>query len=153
MDAGNPSAADEIIAGAKKVVASHEREAMAGNLDGLVANAAEDIVVVVPGAPLVLGRDDFREFYGALLEAGSVEFKHEYAGSEVVGDAVVLHGVSGGTMTPTDGTPIPVENNFLLILKPDESGAMKLWRGAFAPPSMGWRWSTPAVTAGLCGHG
>ena len=133
-----PSApADEdLIVRAKDVVASHEREAMAGNLDGVVGNAAQDIVVLAAGAPLVQGRDAFQEFYGHMLEAGSVEFTHDYSGAEVVGEAVVLYGVAGGTLTPPEGQTVPMQNNFLMVLKPDSTGAMKLWRVAFAPPSM-----------------
>jgi len=134
--APSPPDADALIASAKDVVTNHESEAMAGNLDGIVANAAEDIVVLAAGAPLVLGRDALREFYEPLLQAASVEFRHEYSGAEVIGDAVVLYGVSRGTMTPRDGMPAPMVNNFLMILKPDASGVMKLWRVAFAPPSM-----------------
>ena len=133
--APGPPSDEALITSAKEVVASHEREAMAGNLDGVMANCAADIVVMASGAPLVEGLDAMREFYGALLQAASVEFKHEYSGADVVGDAVVLYGVSRGTMTLPDGTSMPMENNFLMILRPDASGAMKLWRVAFAPPS------------------
>jgi len=134
--APNAPVPEDLIASAKDVIASHEREAMAGNLEGVVGNAAQDIVVLAGGAPLVQGRDAFREFYGPLLAAGSVEFTHDYAGASVVGDAVVLHGVASGTLTPPEGPPTPMVNNFVIVVKPDENGVMKLWRAAFAPPSM-----------------
>ena len=133
-----PSApnADALIASAKAVVTDHENVAMAGDLDGVMANCAPDIVVMASGAPLVEGLDAMREFYGGLLAAGSVEFRHDYSGAAVVGDAVVLHGVSRGTLTPPEGPATPMENNFLMVLKPDEVGEMKIWRVGFAPPSM-----------------
>jgi ketosteroid isomerase-like protein len=133
-----PSApnADDLIASAKAVVADHENVAMAGDLDGVMENCAPDIVVMASGAPLVEGFDAMREFYGGLLAAGSVEFSHDYSGAAVVGDAVVLHGVSRGTLTPPEGPATPMENNFLMVLKPDEAGELKFWRIGFAPTSM-----------------
>jgi len=38
-----------------------------------------------------------------------------------------------------------------MILKPDVTGAMKLWRGGFAPPSMWWECGTQGVEAGNSG--
>ncbi|MFH1764297.1 MAG: nuclear transport factor 2 family protein [Gemmatimonadota bacterium] len=134
--APNQPDADDLIARAKDVIANHEAEAMAGNLDGVVSNCAPDIVVLAAGAPLVEGLDGVRQFYGQLLATGSFEFTHAYSGAALVGDAVVLHGVARGTLTPPEGPPTPVENNFIMILKPDEAGVMKFWRVSFAPASM-----------------
>jgi ketosteroid isomerase-like protein len=134
--APSPRDTADLIARAKDVIANHEAEAMAGNLDGVMNNCAPDIVVLAAGAPLVEGYDAMREFYGAMLAAGSVEFSHDYSGAEVVGNAVVLHGVSRGTMHPPEGPPVPMENNFLMVLKADEAGTMKVWRVAFGPVTM-----------------
>lgn len=127
---------DGLIANAKAVITNHEQVAMAGDLDGVMANAAPDVVVLAPGSPLIEGIEAMREFYGGLLSAGSVEFSHDYSGAAVVGDAVVLHGVARGTVTPPDAPPMPIENNFLMVLKPNAEGIMKVWRLAFGPPAM-----------------
>ena len=128
---------DVLIAAAKEVVATHEREVLAGNLDGVVANHARDMVALVPGAPLVQGLDAFRGFYGPML-AGTeyTEFTHDYSGEAVVGSSVVLHGTATATFLTPEGTPMSMENNFLMVLKPDEAGVLKFWRVAFAPASM-----------------
>lgn len=133
-----PPVSDDLIAQAKAVVARHEAEAMAGNLEGVLANCAPDIVVLASGAPLVEGLDAMREFYGSLLAAGSFESStHNYSAAETAGDAVVLHGVARSTLIPPEGPPVPTENNFLMVLRLSEVGLMKFWRVAFAPVSVG----------------
>jgi ketosteroid isomerase-like protein len=123
----------DLVADAKAVLAAHEDAVKAADLESIVANAAEDVVVLVPGAPLIEGRDAVRAFYQQLLAAGSGEFKHEYSGQEVIGDAVVLHGVARGVMPGPDGEALPFANNFILVMKKDGAGKMKFWRVAFAP--------------------
>ncbi|MCG6987981.1 MAG: nuclear transport factor 2 family protein [Gemmatimonadetes bacterium] len=125
----------DLLANAKAVVAAHEDAMKAADLERIVANAAEDVVVLVPGAPLIEGRDALRSLYQQLLAAGPGEFKHDYSGQEVVGDAVVLHGVARGVMPGPDGEATPFANNFILVLKTDGTGKMKFWRVAFGPSS------------------
>ncbi len=123
------SAVDE----AKAVMASHEQFAKAGDLDGIMTNVADDIVMLAPDAPLVQGRDAFREFYTGLLGVGQWDLGHDYEGAEVVGDTVLLHGVARGTLTLNDGDTTALANNFLLVLRRQADGKLRVWRGAFAP--------------------
>lgn len=126
----------DALGSAHRVMDAHEEAMKAANLDGVVANAADDIVVLLPGSPLIEGRGAFQEFYGQLLAAGPAEFQHHYSGEEVLGNAAVFHGVARGTATGSDGSPTAIENNFILVLKPDAAGQMKIWRIAFGPASM-----------------
>ena len=123
------SAVDE----AKAVIASHEQFTKAGDLDGIMTNVADDIVMFAPDAPLVQGSDAFREFYTGLLGLGQWDFRHDYEGAEVIGDTVLLHGIARGTLTPNDGDTTPLANNFLLVLRRQADGKLRVWRGAFAP--------------------
>lgn len=124
---------DEIEA-AKAVIASHEQLSRAGDLVGVLTNIADDIVLVVPGTPLVEGKKAFEAVYSSLFGMGRWDFEHDYSGAEVVGDVVILHGVARGTFTPNEGDASPIENNFLLLLK--RSGdSFKVWRGGFGPAS------------------
>ena len=120
---------------AKDVIESHEEYAKAGDLDGVMTNAADDIVVLVPGTPLVEGKEAFKEFYAGLLAMGNWDFGHDYHGIEIIGDTVVLHGVANGTLTLKDGTATEVANNFLMILKYQADGKLRFWRVSFAPSS------------------
>ena len=121
------------VEAAKEVLRSHEAFAMQGDLDGVMTNIAEDIVVLASGASLVEGRDAFRGFYGAVLEAGDQEFGHDYGGGESIGDVVVLHGISRGTVTSPEGGVTHFANNFIHALRRDDGGQFKIWRASFAP--------------------
>jgi len=120
---------------AKSVAKSHEDFAKAGNLDGVLSNFADDFVGLVPGMPLVKGKDAARKFYGGVLSTSKSEFVHEYDGAEIVGDAVILHGIAKGTLTKPDSSVAPFANNFIMVLKYQSDGRMKFWRVAFAPSS------------------
>lgn len=121
------------FAEARKVIASHEGYAKTGDLDGIMSNVHPDVVVLTSGAPLLVGPEAFRDFYELLLSMGAWDFSHDYQGRNVVGDVVELFGLARGTLTSPDGAVTPFENNFVLQLRPGPDGALKVWRGAFAP--------------------
>jgi ketosteroid isomerase-like protein len=124
----------EAIESAKAIIQDHEAKFRDGNLDRIMLNVSNEIILFAPGAKLVEGVESFRELYQPMLDMGTWDFVHHYAGADVQGEAVILYGVSKGTLTPTDEEPSRFENNFLLVLKP-EDGQYKVWRGAFAPNS------------------
>jgi ketosteroid isomerase-like protein len=98
-----------------------------------MSNMADDIVLLAPDSPLIEGKDALRVAYASFISMGRWEFGHDYAGAEVFGDFVMLHGIARGRMTPAEGEPVPVANNFMLTLRRDGSGRFRMWRGAFAP--------------------
>lgn len=125
----------DAVAEAKAVIESHERYAMAGDLDAVMTNIDEDIVMLAGGVPLVEGAAAFRAFYAGLIESGELNFGHDYSGSEVLGDLVTLHGVSRGSIVPPDGEAMQFENSFIHILRRGDDGRLRVWRAAFAPSS------------------
>ena len=118
---------------AKAVLASHEALVRSEDLDGIIQNMAEDIVVLAPDAPLVVGREATRQMYVGMLGMGAVDMIHHYHGAEVVGDLVVLHGVARGSLTPEGGVASEFANNFILTLRKETDGNYRVWRAAFAP--------------------
>jgi len=121
---------------ATAVMAAHDRASNAGDLDAIMENVAEDVVVVAPDVRMIEGRDAFRDFYAGMLRsswAGNSDVTHYFAGAEESGDVVILHGIACGAIRPPGTVPIPVANNFLILLKPDVTGAYKIWRAAFGP--------------------
>jgi ketosteroid isomerase-like protein len=133
FDHGAESMTEEIER-AKAVIASHEQFSRDGDLGGILTNVADDIVLVVPNAPLVEGKEAFQGVYSSLLSMGCWDFVHDYSSAEVVDHVVILHGVARGTFTPNEGNPSPIENNFLLL--PKRVGkSFVIWRGAFGPAS------------------
>ncbi len=125
--------ADDPVERAKAVVRAHEAAVRAGDLDAILSNAAEDAVLVAPNTPMTVGKFAIRGLYEHLLQMGAWEFLHEYAGAEVAGDLVVLHGVARGTLTPSGGSSAPFANNFILTFKRQADGQYRFWRVAFAP--------------------
>ena len=122
---------------AKAVIETHEELVRAGDLDGILANAAADVVLLAADTPLVEGRIALRDFYAALLQMGAWDFGHEYRGAEVKGDLVVLHGVARGTLTPPEGVGAEFANNFILIFARQPDGKLRFWRVAFAASDEG----------------
>ena len=121
------------IEAALGVVAEHEALIRAGDLDGIVDNAAEDVVVIVPDAPLIEGKASFRELYASLFVFGDWDFRHECHGAEVVADTVVLYGIAKGTLTPSGQEPSSFVNNFLFVFKKQADGKYRHWRLALSP--------------------
>ncbi len=121
---------------AKDMLKSHEEYAKAADLESVMTNVADDVLLLVPGIPLVDGKEAFKEFYTGFFAMASVdEFVHNYHGIEVIGNTVVLHGIANGTQTSKDSTSTEFANNFLLVLKYQPDGKIKFWRIAFAPSS------------------
>ncbi len=120
---------------AKAVLISHEQFSKAGDLEGIMSNMAEDVIFLAPGIPLLKGKEACRNFYNGMLKMGKTEFTHNYDGAEIIGDAVILHGLATGTTTMPDSSVIHFANNFIITVKYQHDGKMKLWRGAFAPSS------------------
>jgi len=120
---------------AKAVMAAHDRAANSGDLDAVMANIDDEIVALAPDRSLLEGRESFRAFYAEMLEhswPGTGDVAHHFSGAEENGSVVVLHGVAKGCLRPPGRVPVAVANNFLILLKPDETGAYKIWRAAFS---------------------
>ena len=118
---------------ARAIIRSHEVYMAAGDLDGVMSNMAEDVVMLAPDSPLIEGKDAMRAVYTSFIAMGRWEFGHDYSGAEVIGDFVMLHGIARGSMTPPEGEPVPMANNFMLTLRRDDTGTFRMWRAAFAP--------------------
>lgn len=66
----------------------------------------------------------------SIEEAKAVVRSHEeYSAAEEMGDTVIFHGIARGSLTPPEGDPVPLADNFILTLKRDESGIFRFWRG------------------------
>ncbi|MCG6955234.1 MAG: nuclear transport factor 2 family protein [Gemmatimonadetes bacterium] len=119
---------------AKTIVARHEELIRAGDVDGIVANVADDVVFLAPSVPLMEGRAEVRRLYEGMLAMGFWDLHHQYGGAESVGNLVVLHGVARGTMTPVGEEGVAIMNDFVITLRRQPEGAkLRFWRLAFAP--------------------
>jgi ketosteroid isomerase-like protein len=112
---------------------SHEQFANAGDLDGVMSNMDDDLVVLFPNTPMIIGKDAFKTFYGGLLSIGTYSMVHDVTGNDAAGDTAILYGKNHGTVTPPGGPAIPFSNNFIATFRYDKAGKMKFWRASFAP--------------------
>ena len=120
---------------AKAIVVAHESNVASGNIDGILDNTADDIVVLASGMPLVKGKQAVRDFYSGLFKMGKSQFIHEYQGSDVVGDIVILFGTAKGSLTKPDSSTVQFASNFIQVFRYQADGKIKFWRVAFAPTS------------------
>jgi len=118
---------------ATAVIRSHEAFLKAGNLDSVLSNMTDDVVGVIPGMPMVKGKDAFRIYYATSFKSGRTDIAYDIQGAEAEGSAVIVHGFAEGTLTLPDTTMIPLAENFLMVLKEQPDGRLKLWRVASSP--------------------
>ncbi len=123
----------EAIDHAKAVIKAHETLVADADVEGVLGNMDSDVAFLAPDSPMVEGRDAVRSLYETLFAMGSWEFSHDYSSTSEMGDLVFLHGVARGTMTPTDQESVPLSNNFMITMRRDADGRLRIWRAAFAP--------------------
>jgi uncharacterized protein (TIGR02246 family) len=122
-----------LIAEAKALIANHEQLFEAGDLDAVMANFAEDAVMLGLETPVLSGKQVLRNFYQGIMEIGTWSFRHDYSGVDVVDNTVLLYGVAYGTHMPSNGSvPTKFANNFFIMTK-HEGGRTLAWRAAFMP--------------------
>lgn len=125
---------DTAIDAVKAMITSHEDFTRDGDLEGVLSNSTDDVVIIAPGAPPIIGIDAYRDFEEAYLAAWHTDFVHDYAGISVEGETVVAYGIANGTMTPTNGgETIRFSNNFMLVARRQKGGGYKFAYVAFAP--------------------
>jgi ketosteroid isomerase-like protein len=132
MDVADAAAIDEV----KAAIRAHEAAVEAADVESIVCGGTDDAVVLIPNAPLFVGKDAVRALYAQQLAMGKwTNLHHQYLGECVVGDVAVLHGVATSTFTPPGAPPMTFANNFILTYRRGADGRWLVWRVAFAPTS------------------
>jgi ketosteroid isomerase-like protein len=125
-----------VIEEVKTAIRAHEAAVEAADLEAILRGGTEDAVVLIPNAPLFVGKEAVRALYVQQCAMGKwTNLHHEYHGASAAGDIAVLHGVATGTLTPPGAPPISFANNFILTYKRGADGHWLVWRVAFAPAS------------------
>ena len=92
----------------------------------------EDAVLLMPGAPPIVGAGVIRPTYQGLYATFDIDMTHHMADAQEAGDVVVAWGNAIGSMTPVaGGGAMTFDNKFLFVLNRDGGGALKAWRVAF----------------------
>ncbi len=130
------SAADS--AAVARMLASFDSCARTGALDVFMNYSANDVVMLAPDQPAVVGKDAVREWYRNFYGTFHIEMHHAPLETHSVGDLVITRGNATSTITPKAGGPAMSSNNkFLMVFRRQADGSLKAWRVAFnsdAPP-------------------
>lgn len=105
----------------------------AGDVEGILATCAEDVVFIPPESPPVRGKDAAREFLGGFLDAFSVDLDLESESIVVDGDLGYDWGTVSGTMQPKGGDTQSLSNSYLIVFERDVDGSWlqskHVWNG------------------------
>lgn len=132
-------ASDADVKAVAAILAAFDSSGRTGALDQFISYSAEDVVLLAPDQPAVVGRDAMRELYRAIYAAVRIEMTHTPLETHTLGDLVITRGSARGTATPRTGGPSTAfDNKFLMLLRRQPDGTLRTWRVAFnsnAPPA------------------
>ena len=99
------------------------------DLAAFAALWTEDIVLLNPDQPPIVGRSAVKESYRTFLDAFDYVGRHQPLETHTVGDLVIHRGVARGTLTPTGGgNALPINMKYLWLLRRQPDGSLREWR-------------------------
>jgi uncharacterized protein (TIGR02246 family) len=117
-----------------------ELEALAAELcDGLAQRDLErvmacyddDVVLMIPGAPLVRGTEALRAYYEGVIAAGVTGAEMRVRQVEALGDAVAEVGEYRMALEPPEGAPVEDVGKYLVVCRRDGEGKLRFWLDMF----------------------
>ena len=114
----------------------------AGDVDQMRALFADDLVMMGPNAPSVMGADRVTAGMSAFHAAFEVQVEYQNQEIEVFGDWAFDRGTYRFTLTPkAGGTPIHETGKYLWLYRRQADGSWKqarvMWSSSDPPPSGG----------------
>ncbi len=98
----------------------------------LIERVADDAVILPPGEPALVGKRAIAERYGELRDRFQLEIAHEVLEVDRFADVILSRGRVRGTLLPhSSDRAIPLEGKYLLVLREESDGALRLWRYMF----------------------
>lgn len=130
-DQGTTTTADDMIAVAR-LLATVDRIQAEADLDGFLGLVSEDAVYMPPDEAAVVGRRAIAEWYREFYDTIQMDVTHEPLEIDVFGAVIIHRGNARGTLTPKNGgEPIPFDNKYLMVIKKQPDGSLKIWRAMF----------------------
>lgn len=125
-------ASDAEVAAVARVLATIDSCARTGALHVFISLSADDVVMLAPDQPAVVGKDAVREYYRGFYGTFAIDTRHEPIETHAVGDLVVSRGNGRGTITPkAGGQPMSFDNKYVMLFRRQADGSLKVWRVAF----------------------
>jgi ketosteroid isomerase-like protein len=132
--------ADDMITVSRMLV-SLDRIAAEADVDEFLTYVSDDAVMMPPDELAVVGKRAISDWYATLYANYTVELKHDPLETDIFGDIIVHRGNASFTATPiAGGQPISQDNKYLMVIKKQPDGSLKIWRVVFnsnAPPVPG----------------
>ena len=86
-----------------------------------------EVVLLVPGAPVVQGMDGLREYYEGVFAAGVKSAEMRIRQVESLGDALAEVGEYRMALEPPDGEPFEDTGKYLVVCRRDDEGQLRFW--------------------------
>ena len=100
-----------------------------GDSAGIVANYADDAVVMDPGAPAHRGRGEIGASLAKYVQSAKVsDYKYNTVSVDVAGDYAIETGSYEWTTTPKGGKPMHNKAKYLTVWKKQADGSWKIYR-------------------------
>jgi uncharacterized protein (TIGR02246 family) len=100
-----------------------------GDSTGLVANYADDAVLMFPGEPAWRGRNEIGANGVKLIRSAKFsDVKLNTVSVDVAGDYAIETGSFEWTVTPKGGKPMPDNGKYLTVWKKQADGSWKVYR-------------------------
>jgi len=114
-----------------------EKAQIARDTEGMLATMSEDIVMLAPDTPALVGKTAVGGSYQNAFAAFAVEGHHTPEWTSVQGDVALQWGRYSGSLKPiAGGNAIPLNSRFLFVLRREPSGKLLMRRAMmnYEPP-------------------
>jgi len=99
------------------------------DLGGFAALWMDDIALLNPDQPAVVGKRAVEEVYRAMFAALDYAGQHHPGETYGIGELIIHQGVVTGTMTPTAGGPaMQLDSKYMWLLRRQGDGSLRAWR-------------------------
>ena len=110
-----------------------------GDVDAYIEFWTDDGIVMLPNAPLAIGKVQIRSWYQAVVEQVTIAYDIENQEVVVSGDVAISRGVFTGTLTMKDGgDQSPLAGKYMTFLRKQPDGRWKIYRDI-------WNFDGPAA--------
>lgn len=118
---------DEVSAGNEEFcVALGSRD-----IDRLMACYDDDVVLLLPGVPIIHGATAAREYYQGVIAAGVIGATMKSDTVELRADSVVEVGVYTMDLAPEGAAPIQDHGKYQIVYRRDSKGRLRIWFDMF----------------------
>lgn len=101
------------------------------DMEGLVAFYDPDVVLLIPGAPAIRGREAVRAYYSAVFEAGVKAADMESFEIAEVGGAMLEMGTYTMTLAGPDGVDVTDTGKYFVVHRRQADGQWAMWLDMF----------------------